>query len=138
MNSVIRVVAGMVVRDGSVLLARRGEGMDLAGCWEFPGGKLEPGEGPAEALVRELDEELGIRVRPLREVGTSELVRGERRIRLEGWLAELVDGEPEAREHDALCWAHPDAVDTSSLAPADLPLLAALRAALPAPVRSGP
>ena len=138
MSEVIRVVAGMVVRDGSVLLARRGAGMDLAGCWEFPGGKLEPGEGPAEALVRELDEELGIRVRPLRALGTSELVRGERRIRLEGWLAELVHGEPEAREHDALCWSRPEAVDTSSLAPADLPLLEALRAALPAPARSGP
>jgi mutator protein MutT len=122
----------MVVRDGSVLLARRGPTMDLAGCWEFPGGKLEPGEGPAEALVRELDEELGIRVRPLRALGVSEFARGERTIRLEGWLAELVAGEPEAREHDALCWARPHAVETTGLAPADLPLLEALQAALSA------
>lgn len=130
MDRVIRVVAGMVVRDGSVLLARRGPTMALAGCWEFPGGKLEAGEGPAEALVRELDEELGIRVRPVAELAVSEVDQDGRRIRLEGWLAELVAGEPEAREHDALCWQAPDRVDAAGLAPADLPLLAALRARL--------
>ncbi len=127
LDRVIRVVAGMVVRDGSVLLARRGPTMALAGCWEFPGGKLEAGEGPAEALVRELDEELGIHVRPLRELAVSEITQGDRRIRLEGWLAELLAGEPEAREHDALRWQAPQAVDAAGLAPADLPLLAALR-----------
>ncbi|MEE4298136.1 MAG: (deoxy)nucleoside triphosphate pyrophosphohydrolase [Pseudomonadales bacterium] len=127
MDRIIRVVAGMVLRDGDVLLARRGPGMTLAGHWEFPGGKLEPGEGPAEALVRELDEELGIRVRPVAELAVSELAQGDRRIRLEGWLAELLAGEPEAREHDALLWRAPHAVEEAGLAPADLPLLEALR-----------
>ena len=128
MSRVIRVVAGMVLREGQVLLARRGPAMTLAGHWEFPGGKLEPGEDAASALVRELDEELGIRVRPLRELAVSEIDQGARRIRLEGWLAELLAGEPEAREHDALCWRPPEGVDEAGLAPADLPLLAALRA----------
>ena len=125
---VIRVVAGMVLREGRVLLARRGPTMTLAGCWEFPGGKLEAGEGPAEALVRELDEELGIRVRCVAELAVSETQQGDRHIRLEGWLAELLAGEPEAREHDALLWQTPDAVDEAGLAPADVPLLRALRA----------
>lgn len=127
MDRIIRVVAGMILRDGHVLLARRGPGMALAGHWEFPGGKLEDGEGPAEALVRELDEELGIVVRPLAELAVSEVDQGDRRIRLEGWLAELVSGEPQVREHDALLWRPPSAVDEAGLAPADLPLLAALR-----------
>ena len=128
MARLIRVVAGMIVRDGEVLLARRGPAMDLAGHWEFPGGKLEAGEGPEAALVRELEEELDIHVRPLRELARSRVPRGDAVLQLEGWLAELVRGEPIAREHDALAWTLPIDIDRTTLAPADLPLLDALQA----------
>ena len=130
---VIRVVAGMIVRDGRVLLARRGPAMDLAGHWEFPGGKLEAGEGPEAALVRELREELDIHVRPVRELARSRVPRGDDVLQLEGWQAELVRGVPTAREHDALVWTRPSEVDRSTLAPADLPLLGALQALEPGP-----
>ena len=122
----LRVVAGLVLRDGRVLLARRSQAMSLPGVWEFPGGKIEAGEGAGTALERELDEELGVTVRALRELAVSELPQGDRLLCLEGWLAELVSGEPEAREHDALCWLRPQEVPRDTLAPADLPLLDAL------------
>jgi len=123
---VVRVVAAMVMEAGQVLLARRGPGMDLAGCWEFPGGKIEPDEGPADAVVRELEEELGLRVRAEAWVANSDFVVGDRRIRLEGWLATRVAGVPRAFEHDGWCWMPPARIPLASLAPADRPLLAAL------------
>jgi (d)CTP diphosphatase len=126
----VDVVAAMVLRDGDVLLARRGPGMDLAGWWEFPGGKVEPGERAGETLVRELDEELGIRTAPGTAIGESFIDRPAGRIRLLGWTARLLDGEPRAREHDAVAWVRPDAVDRATLAPADVPLLDALLAHL--------
>ena len=122
----LRVVAGLVLREDKVLLARRSPTMSLPGVWEFPGGKIEAGEGAGAALERELDEELGVTVRALRELAVSELPQGDRLLCLEGWLAELVAGEPEAREHDALCWLRPGEVARDTLAPADLPLLDAL------------
>jgi (d)CTP diphosphatase len=124
----VRVVAGLVERHGLLLIARRGPAMELAGCWEFPGGKLEPGESPADALVRELDEELGVRVRPREEIGVAEFEHGGRRIRLEGWAATLEAGEPEPREHDAVLWVDPARLAPQVLAPADVPLLEAWRA----------
>lgn len=123
----------MVVDDaGAVLLARRGPTMDLAGHWEFPGGKVEAGETPAQTLVRELDEELGIRVAAGIPLGESFIDRPAGRIRLLGWTARLLDGVPEAREHDAVAWCRPGAVDRVTLAPADVPLLDALIAHLDA------
>ncbi|HSG89750.1 MAG TPA: NUDIX domain-containing protein [Pseudomonadales bacterium] len=130
----MRVVAALLLRDGRLLLARRGPGMDLEGCWEFPGGKVEAGESAAAALERELEEELGIRTRSLLHLATSDFDgAGGRAIRLEGWLTHLEAGEPEVREHDALAWLLPEQVDRASLAPADGPLLDALIAHLADP-----
>jgi 8-oxo-dGTP diphosphatase len=118
-----------ILRDtaGRVLLAQRPPGKHLAGLWEFPGGKLEPGESPWHALVRELREELGIDVengRPLIRIPWR-YERGE--LCLDAWLVERWDGEPMSLEGQALQWALPDAVDISMLAPADRPILQALR-----------
>ena len=127
MTVALRVVAGMLVRRGRVLVARRGPAMDLAGCWEFPGGKIEAGETAAMALVRELDEELGVAARALRHLATSEFRSADGRlIRLEGWLADPGPVAPEAREHDAIAWRLPEEIDRATLAPADGPLLDAL------------
>ena len=140
----LQVVAALLLREGRLLLARRGPGMDLQGCWEFPGGKVERGETAGAALERELEEELGIRTRSLFHLATSDFDASDgRTIRLEGWLTRLEGGEPEAREHDALAWLLPEQVDRASLAPADGPLLDALivhladaRGSDPAPPRS--
>lgn len=112
---------------GRVLLAQRPPGKHLAGMWEFPGGKLEPGESPWHALVRELREELGIDVedgKPLIRIPWR-YERGE--LCLDAWLVERWDGEPASLEGQALQWIEPRAVDLSILAPADRPILQSLR-----------
>lgn len=126
----VRVVAGAVVRDGRVLVARRGPTQQLAGLWELPGGKVEPGESDATALARELGEELGIVV-DVRELLAESLHDYPRtRVRLVAWHCRLLGGEPVLTEHDALDWLEGDALAGLSWAPADLPLLPAVVALL--------
>lgn len=116
-DSVIPVVAAVVQRDGRYLVALRPGHKRHGGHWEFPGGKVASGETEADALGRELAEELGIRVR---SVGPS-LFRGRdgtspfsvRFRRVE------IAGEPEAREHDAVRWADPASLLRLRLAPVD-------------------
>lgn len=126
----MHVMAG-VLRDsqGRVLLAQRPEGKHLAGCWEFPGGKLEPGEQPQRALVRELHEELGIHIDA---ADGTPLIRvpwcyGERGLLLDAWQFTRWQGTPVSLEGQALQWLSPKAVDPAILAPADRPILQALR-----------
>lgn len=124
MDAAIQVVAGVLTDEsGRVLLAQRPPGKHLAGLWEFPGGKVEPGEDAAAALVRELDEELGIDAR----VGRSLIVVPHGRIVLD--VREVVDwsGTPSSREGQALSWSLPAAIDGAHVTPADRPVLAALR-----------
>ena len=129
-NVPLHVMAG-VLRDaqGRVLLAQRPPGKHLAGQWEFPGGKREPGETPFAALHRELHEELGIRVDA--DDGVA-LIRipwqyGERALLLDAWRVTRWQGEPASQEGQALRWLHPADVDPALLAPADRPILQALR-----------
>lgn len=121
----MRVVCACVVRGGRVFVVRRGPGMKHPGSWEFPGGKVEPGEGDAAALARELMEELAwpVRVGGLAGEGTTG------RIHLVGYLCEA-DGEPRLSEHDAAAWLAADELDALEWAPADGPVVAGVRAAL--------
>lgn len=123
----IHVLAGVLVDgQGRVLLAQRPPGKHLAGAWEFPGGKREPGEAPIAALARELHEELGILLQ-----GAEPLIRipwryGDRRLLLDAWRVHAWDGEPQALDAQALRWEHPGDVDIRGLAPADRPILQAV------------
>ncbi|HEY9130880.1 MAG TPA: Nudix family hydrolase [Dyella sp.] len=124
----IHVMAG-VLRDaeGRVLLAQRPPGKHLAGLWEFPGGKCEPGEAPEAALARELREELGISIEssiPLIRVPWR-YERGA--LCLDTRIVECWQGEPASLEGQALRWQEPGAIDLAELAPADRPILQALR-----------
>ena len=117
-------VVAAVLRDarGRVLLARRPSGKPHAGLWEFPGGKLEPGEDALAALSRELDEELGIEVlaaRPLLAIPHGDIV-------LDVWEVPAFDGVPRACEAQALAWIDPARIDPSTMPPADRPALTAL------------
>jgi 8-oxo-dGTP diphosphatase len=102
------VVGAALLHGGRLLAARRSAPPDLAGRWELPGGKMEPGEAPEAALVRELREELGVRARP------EERVPGEWPLRspyvLWVWTVRLLDGSPSPRplqDHDELRWLGP-------------------------------
>ena len=129
-GAVLHVMAG-VLRDGQgrVLLAQRPPGKHLAGLWEFPGGKLEPGEAPLHALVRELHEELGIHIDA---ADGTPLIRvpwryGERELLLDAWQFTRWQGTPASLEGQALQWSLPTRVDMATLAPADRPILQVLR-----------
>ncbi len=113
----IRVVAAVVERDGRLLLCRRPAGKRHAGLWEFPGGKLHPGETVTDAARRELAEELGVEV----------LAVGERLMMLpdpgSAFVIEFhpvkIAGEPRALEHEALGWFLPEELADLDLAPSD-------------------
>lgn len=117
------VVAGAVCDRGRLLAARRSAPEELAGRWELPGGKLEPGESPEQALVRELREELGVETEP------GERIPGEWPLKpgyvLQVWTARLVSGEPRPLEdHDALRWLAPHEIDAVDWLDQDRPAVA--------------
>lgn len=124
----IHVVAG-VLRDaeGRVLVAERPAGKHLAGFWEFPGGKSDPGETPPDALRRELAEELGIRVESAERLIAVPWSYPEKNIVLDAWLVTAYTGDVLAREHAALRWVDPHALAHLPMPPADKPVVTALR-----------
>ncbi|MFC6841411.1 Nudix family hydrolase [Xanthomonas theicola] len=124
----IHVVAGVITdARGRILLARRTDGRDLAGLWEFPGGKREAGETSEQALVRELHEELGIKAL----VGAALMEVPQRypdkRLRLEMRQVLAWKGAARGREGQALTWVTPDKLDRYAMPPADQPVVAMLR-----------
>lgn len=123
------VVAGVIWRHGRFLAARRPEGRPLAGWWEFPGGKVEPGESPHEALVRELGEELGlggVEGRFWRLVERDEPGRG-LTLRLHFFHVLRFSGEPCPREGQLTAWVSPEEARELAFLPADASVLEALR-----------
>jgi 8-oxo-dGTP diphosphatase len=123
----VQVVGAAVVRDGRVLAARRSRPAELAGGWEFPGGKVEDGESEVAALVRECREELGIAVRVGARLGDA--VDGD--VRLVLFAADTDDGEPAPLEdHDLLRWLSAGELGEVEWLPIDLELLPAVAALL--------
>lgn len=122
MNAV-HVVCGLTERDGRLLVARRSAGQALAGFWEFPGGKVEPGETSEQALARELREELSVEVEVGERIGFSTVESGGRLIVLEGLSARLRGEIGPTPAHDSWTWAEPGAIDRATLASADHALL---------------
>ena len=122
------IVVAAVIRDGDRILAcRRGPGKDAAGRWEFPGGKVEPGETPEAALARELGEELGVDARIGRLVDRTVTVAGGRAIDLACYAATLTGGRPAgSTDHDELRWVRPEELRTLDWADADLPAVTIL------------
>ena len=128
MLKIIDVVAAIIERDGKILLAQRPASGDQPGLWEFPGGKVEPGESQPQALARELREELGIKAQPTTYIASQRKAVSGRIINLHAWLVPAFDGRITAIEHSALAWVYPEEALNYDLAPADIPLLAAFRA----------
>jgi 8-oxo-dGTP diphosphatase len=126
---VLVVACALVDTDGRVLICKRPEGKALAGLWEFPGGKVEPGEGPEAALIREMHEELGITITasclaPF--VFASHSYEGFHLL-MPLYLCRRWEGVVVAKEHAALAWVKPNALSTYAMPPADAPLVAYLR-----------
>ncbi|GAB4426104.1 MAG: 8-oxo-dGTP diphosphatase MutT [Bacteroidia bacterium] len=119
------VSCALIEQEGRVLAARRGLGMAHPMQWEFPGGKVQPGETAAEAVVRELAEELGLHIEvsePLPPfVHTDD--RG-RSIRLLPFRCRLVAGQPDLREHAEVCWCLPGELSALDWLPADRAIVA--------------
>jgi 8-oxo-dGTP diphosphatase len=120
------VTAAIIERDGRYFLARRAPGQSLEGFWEFPGGKVEPGELPEQCLVRELQEELKLtaEVESFFAESMYEYERGA--IRLVAYFVKILAGEPTLSVHDQSGWFSKDEASELRLAPADLPILEAL------------
>lgn len=112
------------MRDGRVLAARRTFPAEAAGRWEFPGGKVEPGETPEAALVREIAEELGCDI-AVTDWLPGEVAIGDRHV-LTVAVAELVAGEPHPHEHDAVRWLAADELASVDWLEPDRPFLAHL------------
>lgn len=119
----MRVVAAVLEdAEGRVLLAQRPAGKQHAGLWEFPGGKIEPGESGFEALRRELHEELGIDVASAARFMAVRRPRPFGELVLEAWRVSSWSGEPVAHEHSALTWRRPDDLSSLALCDADQPI----------------
>jgi len=120
----IRVVAAVIYDPlGRVLIAQRPEGKTLAGCWEFPGGKIENAESGAAALRRELLEELGVQVSAMRSVFELRHEYPERHVQLSVWVVDEYTGVPAGLEGQNLRWERPAALRSIALLPADLPII---------------
>ena len=121
----MEVVCAIIRRGDRVLLAKRPAGKKLGGLWEFPGGKVEPGERAEDALAREIHEEMRCHIRILRAlpVFTHEYDWGV--IALAPFLCEMAPGsdEPHPHEHEALAWERLSGLDALALAPADVPVV---------------
>ncbi|GJL95298.1 MAG: NTP pyrophosphohydrolase [Hyphococcus sp.] len=119
----------LIDRDGRVLLARRPQGKPEAGLWEFPGGKLKDGETPEAALLRELDEELGINTDAscLAPIAFASHGLTEVHLLMPLYVCRKWQGTPQAKEHDELRWVRPNALRDYEMPEADKPLAAQLR-----------
>ncbi|MCK0140199.1 8-oxo-dGTP diphosphatase MutT [Aliiroseovarius sp. F47248L] len=129
MKVVLVSAVALIDRDGRVLLAQRPEGKSMAGLWEFPGGKVEPGETPEHALIRELKEELDINtwascLAPLTFASHS---YEDFHLLMPVFACRKWDGQPKPQEGQSLSWARVNQLRDYPMPPADLPLIPVLR-----------
>ncbi|WP_087129983.1 (deoxy)nucleoside triphosphate pyrophosphohydrolase [Microbacterium esteraromaticum] len=121
MKKQINVVGAVVVCDGTILAAQRSPSMSLPGMWEFPGGKIEPGETPQQALRREMQEELlcVVEIGDEIEITSHEYDFGI--VTLTTFYAKLTKGQPKLTEHSEIRWIPAAHLDSVEWAPADIP-----------------
>lgn len=126
----IQVTAAIVIDNQRVLAARRAPHKHMGGYWEFPGGKVEPGETPEESLTRELSEELGIVVRVGKHFYSNQHDYGDKQIILMAYFCTWSGGELSLNDHDAVEWCTSHDLTNLKWAPADIPIVQALVVAM--------
>ncbi|MEO1420719.1 MAG: 8-oxo-dGTP diphosphatase MutT [Pseudomonadota bacterium] len=129
MKIVLVAAVALVDVDGRVLLAQRPEGKSMAGLWEFPGGKVEPGETPETALMRELEEELGIETWEscLAPLTFASHTYDDFHLLMPLFVCRKWNGTPTGREGQTLAWAKPTKLRDYPMPPADIPLIPIIR-----------
>lgn len=130
MKKSINVVGAVIVADSKVLCAQRGATGQLAGLWEFPGGKVERDETPKQALEREISEELRCCVEVGDEVTTTRHEYDFAIINLTTYWCQLIEGTPRMTEHSEFLWLSADELRTLQWAPADIPAVTLIQDAL--------
>ena len=131
-TTILVAACALIDSDGRVLLAQRPPGKSMAGLWEFPGGKVEAGERPEETLVRELREEIGIRVKEacLAPLTFASHVYPEFHLLMPLYVCRRWDGTIAAQEGQTLAWVRPNRLRDYEMPPADVPLIPHLIALL--------
>lgn len=118
-KKIINVVAAAIEKDGKFFCAQRPEGKSLGGFWEFPGGKLEDGESPEQALVREIKEELNSEIEIVSYINEASYDYDFGTVIMKTYRAKLISGKLELLEHQNSTWLAPNELDTLNWAPVD-------------------
>lgn len=121
----IEVVAAILHRDGAYFATQRGYG-EFEGMWEFPGGKIEPGESPEVALKREIQEELGVDIIIENLLCTTEYDYTSFHLTMHCYLCSVKSGDIELREHKSACWLRPEELGSVEWLPADKDVISQL------------
>lgn len=124
------VTAAIIINNGLILIAQRAEDQKLAGKWEFPGGKIEPGETPEECLKREINEELGINIEVDEFFDKSIYQYDTGEIKLLAYKAQWIEGEYKLTVHSQIKWVEPCELENYDFAPADIHFIKRLKEGL--------
>lgn len=122
----IRVVAAIIIKNGEVFATQRGYG-DFKGGWEFPGGKIDAGETPEEALIREIKEELDTEVEVIELLDTVEYDYPNFHLSMDCFICNIKSGDLVLKEHEAAQWLTKETLDSVNWLPADLGLIDKIR-----------
>ncbi|QJC21220.1 (deoxy)nucleoside triphosphate pyrophosphohydrolase [Arcanobacterium phocisimile] len=126
-KKLIHVVGAVFVRDDKIMAAQRGSGRALEGYWEFPGGKIEPGESPQQTLARELREELLTDAEVGEFIARSEYEYDFGIVWLDAYFATIIGSEPTLTEHQEIRWLGAEELFSVQWAPADIPIIESIR-----------
>jgi 8-oxo-dGTP diphosphatase len=122
-----KVTAAIIIRNNMYLIAKRKTGGSLSGKWEFPGGKVEPGETPEQGLVREIDEEFGVAVKVGKFVGSHKFNNEEKEYELLAYYCEILSGEITLNVHEDMKWISIREFDDFDFAESDKEILRILK-----------